>query len=172
MSDVVVVGSISIDNVVLVERLPERDEVAMGKGYTHLGGRGANQAVAASRMGAAVSLVSCVGSDHRAQLAIEALENDRVDIQAVYRERSTPTGIAQISVDAFGNRAIAVAPEANNYLLPERIRECEDLISKARVVMVQPARMGQLLSSTILLWPSLPRGCWRRWTTLWSMRWG
>lgn len=137
MSDVVVVGSISIDNVIQVEHLPERDEVAMGKGYTHLGGRGANQAVAASRMGASVALVACVGSDHRAEMAIEALVNDHIDIQAVYRERSTPTGIAQISVDAFGNRVIAVAPEANNYLLPERIRECEELIAKAKVVLVQ-----------------------------------
>ena len=137
MSDVLVIGSISIDNVVQVDTIPEKDGIAAGKGFTHLGGRGANQAVAASRMGAKTALIACCGTDHRAETALDALGRDTVDISRVFRERAVPTGMAQIAVDRYGNRAIALAPEANQYLSAKRIRQCEDALNSSSMVLVQ-----------------------------------
>jgi ribokinase len=113
-----VVGSINLDLVVRAERLPRPGETVSGARFTRgPGGKGANQAVAAARLGAEVALVGCVGRD---ELADEALAGLR---EAGVRERwlvkDAPTGIALITVDAAGETTIVVAPGANAELLPE-----------------------------------------------------
>jgi ribokinase len=113
---VVVVGSINVDLVVAVERLPAAGEtVAGGRFAQHGGGKSANQAVAAARLGAAVTLVGAVGSDAMGDEAVEALEAEGVDVAGIARV-DAPTGVALIVVDARGENQIAVASGANAVL--------------------------------------------------------
>jgi len=117
---VVVVGSINVDLVVAAEHLPAAGEtVAGGRFAQHGGGKSANQAVAAARLGAAVTLVGAVGSDAMGDEAVEALEAEGIDVAGIVRV-DAPTGVALIVVDAAGENQIAVASGANAALeLPE-----------------------------------------------------
>jgi transketolase len=137
MSDVVVIGSINIDTVIQVDQIPELNEVSMGEWFTYVGGRGVNQAVAASRMGASVSIIATVGTDNNALTAIETLKANKVDTFYINFERSCPTGIAQITVDKNGNRIASISQGANQFLLKERIDECEKLIAESKIVLIQ-----------------------------------
>ncbi len=110
---VVVVGSINVDLVVAVSRLPRAGEtVAGGRFARHGGGKSANQAVAAARLGAAVVFVGAVGSDDLGAEAVAELEAEGVDVSGVSRV-DAPTGVALIVVDEAGENQIAVASGAN-----------------------------------------------------------
>jgi ribokinase len=110
---VVVVGSINVDLVVSVSRLPLAGEtVAGGRFAQHGGGKSANQAVAAARLGAAVSFVGAVGRDELGEAAVAELESEGIDVSGVARV-DAPTGVALIVVDAEGENQIAVASGAN-----------------------------------------------------------
>ena len=114
MGRVSVVGSTNVDHVVRVPHLPAPGETVLGAGYAqHLGGKGANQAVAASRLGAAVQFVGAVGTDAAGDQALRALAADGVDCSATTRVEGAATGIALISVDDAGENQIALAPGAN-----------------------------------------------------------
>ena len=118
---VVVVGSINVDLVVAVERLPAAGEtVAGGRFAQHGGGKSANQAVAAARLGASVALVGAVGEDAMGDDAIAALEAEGIDVSGVAR-LDAPTGVALIVVDAAGENQIAVASGANAALDPDHV---------------------------------------------------
>lgn len=113
MPRVVVVGSINVDLVVVGERLPAAGEtVAGGTFASYGGGKSANQAVAAARLGAAVTFVGAVGRDAMGDEAIEALRAEGIDVAAMTRV-DAPTGVALIVVDAAGENQIAVASGAN-----------------------------------------------------------
>ena len=106
----VVVGSVNLDLVARCERLPRPGETVTGATFERIpGGKGANQAVAAARLGARVSLVCCVGRDPFADEALASL--DDVDLRA--KRVDTPTGVAVILVDGEGENQIVVAPGAN-----------------------------------------------------------
>jgi ribokinase len=110
---VVVVGSINADLVVVTERLPGPGETVSGGRFArHGGGKGANQAVAAARLGARVAMVGAVGADELGDAALRELEAEGVDVSAVAR-LDEPTGVALIVVDADGENQIAVASGAN-----------------------------------------------------------
>jgi ribokinase len=113
-----VVGSINLDLVVRAERLPRPGETVSGARFARVpGGKGANQAVAAARLGAEVALVGCVGHD---QLAGEALATLReAGVEERWLARDAPTGVALITVDAEGETTIVVAAGANAELRPE-----------------------------------------------------
>ena len=114
MSRVVVVGSINADLVVVTKRLPAAGETTTGGKFAqHGGGKGANQAVAAARLGAEVTMVGAVGDDDLGGAALRALRDEGIDIEhiAVVEE---PTGVALIVVDEHGENQIAVASGANN----------------------------------------------------------
>jgi len=111
---VVVVGSINADLVVTLERLPRPGETVTGGTFArHGGGKGANQAVAAARAGAAVRFVGAVGDDDLGAAALEELAAEGIDIGAVARLTGEPTGVALIAVDREGRNQIAVASGAN-----------------------------------------------------------
>jgi ribokinase len=113
-----VVGSINLDLVVRAERLPRPGETVTGASFSRVpGGKGANQAVAAARLGAEVALVGCVGSDALAVEALAALREAGVEERWLVKE--APTGIALITVDAAGETTIVVAPGANAELRPD-----------------------------------------------------
>ena len=113
-----VVGSINLDLVVQAERLPRPGETVSGASFARVsGGKGANQAVAAARLGAKVALVGCVGRDELAEEALAALRESGVEDRWLVKD--APTGIALITVDAAGETTIVVAPGANAELRPE-----------------------------------------------------
>ncbi len=117
----VVVGNINVDHVVYVKKLPRVDEVVSGGELDiHIGGKGANQAVAISRLGGLPYMIGCVGNDHLADLAIEALERRGVVTSYICRSNKH-TGTALIIVDSEGNKVIAVAPGANKDIKPEHV---------------------------------------------------
>jgi len=110
---VIVVGSINTDLVVVGERLPAAGETVSGGRFSqHGGGKGANAAVAAARLGAHVSMVGAVGRDPFGDEALELLRSEGVDTGWVARA-DAPTGVALITVDAAGENQIAVASGAN-----------------------------------------------------------
>ena len=116
---VIVAGSINADLVVTVPRLPAAGEtVAGGEFSRHGGGKGANQAVAAARMGARVTMVGAVGADDLGEEAVAALEAEGIDAGGVARLDGVATGVALIAVDAAGENQIAVASGANAALDP------------------------------------------------------
>ena len=113
-----VVGSINLDLVVQAERLPRAGETVSGARFSRVpGGKGANQAVAAARLGAEVALVGCVGDDPVADEALAGLREAGVVERWLVKD--APTGIALITVDAEGETTIVVAPGANSELRPE-----------------------------------------------------
>ena len=113
-----VVGSINLDLVVRADRLPRPGETLSGARFVRVpGGKGANQAVAAARLGAAVSMLGAVGRDENADTALAGLRDAGVEERWVVKD--TPTGIALITVDAAGETTIVVAPGANAELRPE-----------------------------------------------------
>lgn len=115
--DVIVVGSINVDLIVHASRLPRPGETVTGGRFERAGGgKGANQAVAAARTGAAVALVGAVGADEHGDHALAELRGEGIDVSAVRRLPTTATGVALITVDAAGDNQIAVASGANHAL--------------------------------------------------------
>jgi ribokinase len=136
---VVVVASINVDLVVAVERLPAAGEtVAGGRFARHGGGKGANQAVAAARLGADVAVVGAVGDDDLGAEALAELEREGIDVGAVQRLGGVPTGVAAIVVDRAGENQIAVASGANAALEPAAVEAAlaERLTGPAGVVLL------------------------------------
>jgi ribokinase len=118
--ELTVVGSINLDLVARVERLPRAGETVAASGFERIpGGKGANQAVAAARLGASVRMVGAVGNDALAVEALAGLEGAGVDL---HLERSGDTGIALILVSAGGENQIVVVPGANAQLTPQSPR--------------------------------------------------
>jgi ribokinase len=112
-----VVGSINLDLVVRAERLPRPGETVSDASFSRVpGGKGANQAVAAARLGAEVAMLGCVGRDELADEALAGLREARVEER--WLAKDAPTGIALVTVDAAGETTIVVAPGANVELLP------------------------------------------------------
>ncbi len=122
MATVVVVGSVNVDLVVQVPKLPSPGETVIGGVFriTH-GGKGANQAVAAARLGAQTHMVGAVGNDSFADQAREALVGEGVDVSWLVTKEG-PTGVAEIMVDTKGENLIAVASGANALLSAADVR--------------------------------------------------
>src|SRR6266508_3787030 len=111
---VVVVGSANVDHVIRVRHLPRPGESVLADGYQrHLGGKGANQAVAAARVGADVAFIGAVGDDEAGTASLAALDAEGVDTSHVRCIPGAPTGVAFIAVDAGGENQITVAAGAN-----------------------------------------------------------
>jgi ribokinase len=116
-SRVVVIGSLNVDLVVVADRLPAPGETVLGGRFaTHDGGKGANQAVAAARAGATVSMIGAVGTDAHGDRSVAALADEGIDTSRVRRAEGEPTGVAIIAVGPRGENQIVVAPGANGSL--------------------------------------------------------
>jgi ribokinase len=116
-----VVGSINVDMVARVARLPDRGETIMGTELAYMqGGKGANQAVAAARLGARVRMNGCVGSDRFSEFAQKLMRGTGVDTSPVFGV-GTDTGLALITVADSGENQIIVLPGANAHLGPEDV---------------------------------------------------
>lgn len=135
--ELVVVGSANVDLVVGVERRPGAGETVLGGDLAvHPGGKGANQAVAAARLGARTALLARLGDDDHGRLLSGSLAADGVDLSAVLTS-DAPTGVAMITVDASGDNSIVVSPGANSRLLPADVHAARDLLAGAAVVSLQ-----------------------------------
>ena len=114
MTNILVVGSVNLDMSASVSRLPAPGETVTGARLQRFpGGKGANQALAARRLGADVSLIACVGDDATADEALALLREDDVDLSHLKIDDGAPTGVALISVAESGENSIVVAPGAN-----------------------------------------------------------
>ncbi len=120
MIDIVVIGSVNLDLSASVPRLPAAGETVTGAKLSRFpGGKGANQALAAQRLGANVRLIACVGDDAMADEALVLLREGGVDLDRCIVDSEAPTGVALISVAPSGENQIVVAPGANNRLESE-----------------------------------------------------
>ena len=123
---IAVVGSVNLDIVASVDRLPVAGETVSGHSLAHHpGGKGANQALAARRLGAEVQLIARVGSDAAAKDALALLRADGVDLSRCLPVAGMPTGVALIGVSADGENQIIVVPGANAELKPEDVTGIE-----------------------------------------------
>ncbi|MDL2304847.1 ribokinase [Bacteroides sp. OttesenSCG-928-D19] len=135
---IVVIGSCNTDMVVKANRLPVPGETILGGTfYMNPGGKGANQAIAASRLGADVTFVSKVGYDLFGLQALEIYKSEKIDTRFVFTDQTKPSGVALISVDGFGENCIIVASGANLSLSPEDIDKAKDRILEADIVLMQ-----------------------------------
>ncbi len=132
---IVVFGSINIDLVVPVERLPRPGETVLGPHYTLVpGGKGANQALAAARAGGRVRMIGRVGRDGFADLALAELKAAGIDLSAVERD-TLPTGCALIPVDRAGGNLIIVAAGANSGTIERQV--ADELLKPETLVVLQ-----------------------------------
>lgn len=127
--DIAVVGSANLDIVVPVPHHPAPGETVLGGDHSQIpGGKGANQAVGAARLGSSVSFIGCVGDDPAGGVLRESLERAGVGTGALRVAMGAPSGIALITVDRDGDNAIVVSPGANSILSPADIRQHADLL--------------------------------------------
>ena len=132
------IGSANVDFTVAVPRLPQPGEtVTGGTLLVNHGGKGANQALAARRLGAEVRFIGCVGSDASGRAIREALAAEQVDVSGLFASPTAATGTALIVVDAEGRNQIAVAPGANWTLSIEQVAARVEDFAWADVVVCQ-----------------------------------
>lgn len=153
---IVVVGSSNIDMVVKTEWIPRGGETVLGGEFVMVpGGKGANQAVCAAKLGADVKLVARVGDDIFGETSLANFRNVGVDASFVIKDRDHPSGVALISVDQKGENAIVVAPGANAALLPTDVDRARDAISVADAVVLQLEIPADTVAHTVDLAKSL-----------------
>jgi ribokinase len=135
---IVVVGSINLDTVLRVPRWPRTGETVEASGRTsHPGGKGANQAVAAARLGAEVSLVGAVGDDAEGRLLLQGLTADGVVTAQVRVVSEARTGAASIWVDDGGANAIVLSPGANSAMSEQDVDRCLPMLRRAEILLLQ-----------------------------------
>ena len=138
MPRVCVVGSANLDYTVALPRLPRVGEtVSSGTLLVNRGGKGANQAVAARRLGAEVRLIGCVGDDDAGAAMRRALDEQGIGVEGLVTAPGVATGTALIFVDREGHNQIGVAPGANHRLTVEMARAGEPSIEWAQVLVSQ-----------------------------------
>lgn len=122
----------------MAERLPVPGETIIGRQFLMAsGGKGANQAVAAARLGADVTLIARVGNDVFGQNALTGFRTEGISTEWITQDASTPSGVALILVDSTGENVIVVAPGANAQLRPEHVRQAQAAIQTASVLLLQ-----------------------------------
>lgn len=136
--EICVVGSANLDFVVRVPRHPVAGETVLGGDHRRIsGGKGANQAVAAARLGRLVAFVGCVGDDAIGEELRAALIADGIDVSFLRTDERAPSGIALIAVGPDGDNSIVVSPGANSLVDSDDIINCAGLLETARVTLLQ-----------------------------------
>ena len=136
--NILVVGSINMDLVVRTARMPAPGETILGNGLaTSPGGKGANQAVAAARLGGNTTMIGRVGEDTFGRTLLAGLEDEGVDCRSIMTTGDAATGVAIIAVDRNGENAIIVAGGANAMLTPDDVYSRAELFGRADVVVLQ-----------------------------------
>ena len=135
---IVVIGSINMDLVCRMPHLPSAGETILGSDFfTAPGGKGANQAVAAAKLGGEVHLIGRLGNDGFGDGLLAGLKENEVHVEHVARMKGVPSGCAFILLDDKGENSIIVIPGANHRLTPQDMDAAEDLIRDAAIVLLQ-----------------------------------
>ena len=138
MNRLVVLGSVNADHVLRVPHFPRPGETLTGHSYQVVpGGKGANQAVAAARLGAAVSFIARIGDDAIGRQMKTGFANDGIDVSAVELDDKLPTGIAIIYVSDEGENSIGLSTEANGALDTTMVKRHEAMIAGAHTLLLQ-----------------------------------
>ncbi|NWA00222.1 ribokinase [Pseudomonas gingeri] len=162
---VVVIGSLNMDLVTRAERLPRAGETLIGQSFATVpGGKGANQAVAAARLGGRVSMVGCVGDDAYGQQLRDALLVEGIDCQAVTAIDGVSSGVALIVVDASSQNAIVIVAGGNGCLTTDVLKGFDAVLQAADVIICQlevpmetvgyALKRGRELGKTVILNPA------------------
>ncbi|MFA7944510.1 ribokinase [Pseudomonas brenneri] len=165
---VVVVGSLNMDLVTRASRLPHAGETLVGQSFSTVpGGKGANQAVAAARLGADVAMIGCVGNDAYGAQLREALVVEGIDCQAV-SEVAGSSGVALIVVDDSSQNAIVIVAGSNGHLTPASLLAFDAVLQAAEVIVCQlevpmdtvgyALKRGRELGKTVILNPAPASG--------------
>ncbi|MFD1040433.1 ribokinase [Virgibacillus byunsanensis] len=134
---VCIVGSINMDLTITTNKMPMQGETVLGNDFaTYPGGKGANQAVAAARLGANVNMIGAVGNDSFGKTLLNHLGAEGVNVEGIITNTDQPTGIANIILSEDDNRII-VAPGANNGVVSALIEKHRELIKQSDVVLLQ-----------------------------------
>ena len=134
---VLVVGSANVDLTASVSALPRPGETVVAQSFARrCGGKGANQAAAAGRLGARVGLVAATGDDDAGEAVREAARDAGVRLDHLHRLPASPTGMALITVDGAGENVIVVAPGANTHLAPEHAADAVAGLGSTDVILV------------------------------------
>ena len=138
LNRIAVVGSSNTDMVINTSKLPVPGETILGgEFFMNAGGKGANQAVAAARLGGKVSFIAKTGDDLFGKQARVLFENENINIDYLVTDPNHPSGVALITVDAKGENCIAVAPGSNSYLLNNDIDQAQDEILRSDIILMQ-----------------------------------
>ena len=166
---VVIVGSLNMDLVTRAPRLPRAGETLAGQSFVTVpGGKGANQAVAAARLGASVAMIGCVGDDAYGEQLRTALLAEGIDCQAVTRIGGESTGVALIVVDDSSQNAIVIVAGGNGHVTASVVDSFDALLSGAEVIICQlevpldtvghVLKRGHELGKTVILNPAPASG--------------
>jgi ribokinase len=166
--DVVVVGGINSDFVLRGQSLPQPGEtVVLDEFFQGPGGKGANQAVAAARLGARVAMIGCVGDDERGDELLANLRAQKVETRFVARAKKTKSGIALILVDASGEKSIGAWMGANAKLSPAHIRSAREALLHCKTLLMQfeapdsallaAVKLAKKAGAKVILDPAPPR---------------
>ena len=135
---IVVIGSCNTDMVINLDRLPLPGETLLGgQFFMNSGGKGANQAVAAARLGGKVIFIAKVGNDPFGIRSLDQYKAEGIGTKHVLVDKEHPSGVALILVDSHGENSIAVASGANAYLMPKDIDEAQSAIKDSDTVLMQ-----------------------------------
>ena len=135
---IAVIGSTNVDVVSYIDKVPEGGETRAAQNFhTAHGGKGANQAVAAAKLGAEVLMVSAVGNDLFGNDALENFKQNKIDARRVSVVESAATGVATIIVEASGQNRILLYKGANDELTPELLAQAEDDLKKCGLIVLQ-----------------------------------
>ena len=135
---IAVIGSSNTDMVIKTSKLPSPGETILGGNFfMNAGGKGANQAVAAARLGGNVSLIARTGDDVFGRQAKKIFDIDKIDTDYMLTDPDHPSGVALITVDAQGENCIVVAPGANNYLSKADIEIAMEEILRSEIILMQ-----------------------------------
>ncbi|MFW6252147.1 MAG: ribokinase [Halanaerobium sp.] len=138
MAKILVIGSMNMDLVVETERYPEEGETLIGGKFEQIpGGKGANQALAAAKLGDQVEFIGACGDDSFAPRLKSSLKSGGAEIDSIFEIEGVSTGVAVITVDKNGNNRIIVSPGANYELDPARIEQIESKIAEAEIILLQ-----------------------------------
>src|SRR6056297_681602 len=163
-NEIVVIGSMNMDLVVETDKIPKKGETVLGNKFHQIpGGKGANQAVAAGKLGGNVSFIGACGDDNFGDILLSNLKKEGVNTKNIHRVKEN-TGIASITVETDGDNRIIVVPGANHLLTPKIITKHADIIKNASVLLLQleipinsvekAIELGDKFETTIILDPA------------------
>ena len=165
MGKILVVGSLNVDMVMNVDHMPAEGETILCDGMTLVpGGKGANQACAAGRLGTDVAMLGAIGDDDYGALQLKSLSEAGVEVGGLLKKEGQNTGTAFITVNKSGNNSIVVVPGANSAFRPEDIEANRELIEQCEIMILQleipldtvcyAAKLAKSLGKTVILDPA------------------